>query len=87
MDGIPQIEWKVSTASQDRQSSNQYPPCTKHMEAAHPTEVNPVRFTQLDSLRGVAACTVVLGHFWSGMGTAAYLGIWNSPLVSFVAGR
>jgi peptidoglycan/LPS O-acetylase OafA/YrhL len=57
------------------------------METLHKIEANPGRFHELDSLRGVAACTVVLGHFWSGMGAAAYLAIWNSPLRFLIAGH
>lgn len=48
---------------------------------------NSLRFHELDSLRGLAACTVVLCHFWAGLGTAAYLSIWRSPLRFLVAGH
>ncbi|MGO8787563.1 MAG: acyltransferase family protein [Terriglobia bacterium] len=47
----------------------------------------PQRFHELDSLRGAAACTVVLCHFWAGLGASAYLAIWHSPLRFLVAGH
>ena len=47
----------------------------------------PPRFRELDSLRGLAACTVVLGHFASGVGAAVALRIWHSPLRFLVAGH
>jgi peptidoglycan/LPS O-acetylase OafA/YrhL len=45
------------------------------------------RFNELDSLRGLAACTVVLTHFWDGLGAHASIAMWNSPLRFLVAGH
>ncbi len=45
------------------------------------------RFSELDSLRGLAAGSVVLGHFWSGLGAQRYLEAWNSPLRLLIAGH
>jgi peptidoglycan/LPS O-acetylase OafA/YrhL len=50
------------------------------LETVHRIEANTVRFNELDSLRGLAACTVVLGHFFCGMGVATSLAIGRSPL-------
>jgi peptidoglycan/LPS O-acetylase OafA/YrhL len=45
------------------------------------------RFDELDSLRGLAACTVVLTHFWDGMDANIYLATFHSPLRILVAGH
>ncbi len=45
------------------------------------------RFNELDSLRGLAACTVVLGHFASGVSAAFFLSLWHSPLRFLVTGH
>ena len=45
------------------------------------------RFNELDSLRGLAACTVVLGHFASGVSAAFALSLWHSPLRFLVTGH
>ena len=45
------------------------------------------RFHELDSLRGLAACTVVLCHFRAGVGDQASLWILQSPLKFLVAGH
>jgi peptidoglycan/LPS O-acetylase OafA/YrhL len=55
------------------------------METVHQIEAKPVRFSELDSLRGLAACTVVLGHFWCGLGAAASIAIGYTPLRFFVS--
>jgi peptidoglycan/LPS O-acetylase OafA/YrhL len=47
-----------------------------HRKEEVPTYV-PQRFCELDSLRGVAACTVVLGHFGSALGVGDLLTIWD----------
>lgn len=57
------------------------------MKTVHQTEAGPVRFHELDSLRGVAACTVVLHHFWLAMGDAVFLAMWHSPLRFLVDGH
>ena len=45
------------------------------------------RFNELDSLRGLAACTVVLSHFWSGLGVDTSLRTWHSPFRSLITGH
>ena len=71
----------VSKAVSDRHSSKD--PVLEE----HSTAYTSQRFTELDSLRGLAACTVVLCHFWSGVGAEASLRIWHSPFWFLIAGH
>jgi peptidoglycan/LPS O-acetylase OafA/YrhL len=45
------------------------------------------RFNELDSLRGLAACTVVLNHFFDATYAETYYATWNSPLRMLIAGH
>ncbi|MFZ0744221.1 MAG: acyltransferase, partial [Terracidiphilus sp.] len=73
----------LSKAVHDQHDSQESAP--KDRATAFATR--PQRFHELDSLRGLAACTVVLGHFASGVSAAFALSLWHSPLRFLVTGH